>query len=45
MLCKWFQWAPGDERGSIAEANLEDLKSALRSKAVGLGAVAQQLHI
>ena len=45
MLCKWFQWAPGDERGSEAEANLEDLKIALRSKAVGLGVVAQQLHI
>ena len=45
MLCKWFQWAPGDERGSKAEANLEDLKIALRSRAVGLGAVAQHLHI
>lgn len=45
MLCKWFQWAPGDGRGSKAEANLEDLKIALRSEAVGLGAVAQHLHI
>ena len=45
MLCKWFQWAPGDERGSEAEATLEDLKTALRSRSVGLGAVAQHLHI
>ena len=45
MLCNWFQWVPGDERGSKAEANLEDLKIALRSRAVGLGAVAQHLHI
>ena len=45
MLRKWFQWAPGDGRGSKAEANLEDLKIALRSETVGLGAVAQHLHI
>ena len=45
MLCKWFQWAPGDERGSEVVATLEDLKTALRSRSVGLGAVAQDLHV
>ena len=45
MLYKWFQWAPGDERGSEVVATLEDLKTALRSRSVGLGAVAQDLHV
>ena len=45
MLCKWFQWVPGDGRDSVIEANLEELKAALRSRPVGLGAIARDLHV
>ena len=45
MLTKWFLWVPGDDRGSEKEANLEELKAALRSRPVGLGVLAPDLHI
>ena len=38
MLSQWFQWAPGDNRGSPSFATLDALKTALRDS--GLGAIA-----
>ena len=43
MLANWFQWAPGDSRGSTNFATLEDLKTALNQ--AGLGATAHDLEI
>ena len=35
MLQKWFQWAPGDSRGSTNHANLKDLINALNKADLG----------
>ena len=43
MLALWFQWAPGDERGSSDFASLEALKYALCD--VDLGATASGIGI
>lgn len=43
VLSKWFQWAPGDARGSTNFATLESLKNALRQ--AGLGATAHDLKL
>ena len=43
MLEEWFQWAPGDARGSQDFATLESLKDAV-SKA-GFGSTAHKLEI
>ena len=43
LLCQWFQWAPGDGRGSADFATLEGLKHALRQ--ANLGATAHDLHV
>ena len=41
MLEEWLQWAPGDGRGNMNFATLQDLQSALRKS--GLGAAAADL--
>ena len=43
LISKWIERAPGDSRGSIKYANLQDLKSAV-SKA-GCGVTAKQLSL
>ena len=35
MLSKWFEWAPGDHRGSKQVATLGALKEAVRSAEYG----------
>ena len=42
MLNAWYQWAPGDGRGSTSFATLEDLKAALVK--CGLEITANDLH-
>ena len=43
MLSDWWQWAPGDVRGSTNYATLDSLKTALDK--AGLGRRAQELHL
>jgi hypothetical protein len=43
MLTVWYQWAPGDGRGSKDFATLEALKSAVNQ--AGLGREATELTI
>ena len=43
MLSKWYQWAPGDARGSEDFATLEALKHAVSQ--AGLGKAATDLTI
>ena len=43
ILTEWFQWAPGDIRGSDDFATLQSLKNALIK--AGLGAAAHDLNI
>ena len=42
MLSAWYQWVPGDGRGSKEYATLGALKRALRK--AGLGVTAEELH-
>ena len=41
MLSDWLEWAPGDARGSINCATMEDLRSAVDR--AGLGLTAREL--
>ena len=43
LLADWFQWAPGDGRGSTAYATLSALKTAVDR--AGLGRTASELTI
>ena len=43
MLSKWYQWAPGDGRGSENFATLEALKYAVSQ--AGLGRAAAELTV
>ena len=38
MLSQWFQWAPGDNRGSSSFATLQALKDALSKSGLGTNA-------
>ena len=43
MLSEWYQWAPGDGRGSKDFATLEALTNAMRQ--AGLGRAANDLNL
>jgi hypothetical protein len=43
MLAQWFQWAPGDDRGSTEHARLSALKRAVDN--AELGKTAQELTL
>ena len=45
MLEVWTQWAPGDSRGSVSFATLENLKSALNKAGLGASAAALNLSV
>ena len=43
MLSEWLEWAPGDGRGSVRCATLNQLRDAARKS--GLGRTAQELQV
>ena len=43
MLSEWYEWSPGDERGSKEYANRESIKKAV--SAAGLGRTARELWL
>ena len=45
MLSKWFEWAPGDHRGSKQVATLGSLKEAVRRAEYGRTANSLQLSV
>ena len=43
MLSEWLEWAPGDGRGTVRRATLNQLKDAVSKS--GLGTTAQNLNL